>query len=429
VITSDDSRRPVARVEGDGSFPNADGTATTDGPARGRRQARLAILLTALGFMLFKLWVAAHTIGTDDVHAWVAFAQGVADFGPIGLYGHPVFFLPYNHPPLAGYLLVAINWLVAHGVGSVPFLIRVPASVADVATALLVFELLTPLRSLRQATWAGLLVAASPVTCIISGFHGNTDPVMVALTLASVHALTQRSSQRSAALAGAAFAAAISIKLVPVIVAPTLALAAWFSGRRRFLAFAAAFCAFIALTWAPVALYRWHEFSQNVLGYRGVWRREWGLVQFAKWLHLPRPFIGFLTGAARFPILIIASGLPVLLLWRRRERLGAAVGLAFASFLLLSPAFGMQYLVWPLASAFLISFWLAAAYDLVASVFMIMVYNQWNKDVYPWHWNEAWATGFRTEHFVMAVLTWAVLAALVGAGALSLRSARSPRQA
>src|SRR5215831_13212408 len=113
---------------------------------------------------VLKLEIAARTVGTNDVGYWGAFAKAVRDFGPVGIYGHHLSRLPvvYNHGPLAGWLLVAINWILDHHVLSFPFLIRVPACLADFVTAWLVFELVRTVRPPRQAMIAAVLFVCSP---------------------------------------------------------------------------------------------------------------------------------------------------------------------------------------------------------------------------------------------------------------------------
>ena len=51
-------------------------------------------------------------------------------------------------------------------------------------------------------------MAVSPVLFVISGFHGNTDPVFVMFALLSVYLLSDR---RAPALAGLSIAIALSV--------------------------------------------------------------------------------------------------------------------------------------------------------------------------------------------------------------------------
>ncbi len=385
-------------------------------PTTAVAQRRLIIVAIALVATVLKLLVAHNTLGTNDVHFWEDFARGVDRYGPVGIYGHVVASVPYNHPPLMGWLLVLLRWLEAHGVSHVAFMIRVPASFADIVTALLIFELVRVRRSLREATAAAVMVLCSPALFIISGFHGNTDPIFVMFTLLSAYLLVTR---RSGAVAGLSLAVALSVKLVPVILVPLLLFVVARQGRRRFGAFLAASGAFMALLWGPVVLTRWPEFKANVLDYAGMPLREWGPVQFATWLQLPQKMIALLISPGRFVVLLACILLPLVIVWRRPDAVATAVGMSLALFLLLSPAFSMQYLVWPLAAVYLVNVWAATAYNFSASALMVVVYDNWNQ-AHPWNWYQAWAVPFRPREFVLSVLAWESLAAVVVVGVVEL---------
>lgn len=130
-------------------------------PRANVRRGRSIVLVVALAATALKLWIAATTFGTNDVTSWIDFAKGVREFGWVDVYGGREYFSQYNHPPMSGVLLVAVNWIADLGVADVPFLIRVPASIADTVTALLVFELVRSERPVRQAAAAGVLVGIS----------------------------------------------------------------------------------------------------------------------------------------------------------------------------------------------------------------------------------------------------------------------------
>jgi hypothetical protein len=57
--------------------------------------------------------IAASTHGTNDVRHWQTFAALINRDGPINIYATHLT-PPYNHPPLIGWMLVAINAIVAH---------------------------------------------------------------------------------------------------------------------------------------------------------------------------------------------------------------------------------------------------------------------------------------------------------------------------
>jgi uncharacterized membrane protein len=373
---------------------------------------RLVVLLSAGAAAMLKLQIAARTFGSNDVGYWGVFAQGVRHFGPIGIYGH-TFTEPYNHGPLAGWLLLAINWLLDHHVTSFPFLIRLPAVLADFVTVLLVFELARLRRPAREAAIAAALVAWSPLLFVISGFHGNTDPVFVMFALLGVYLLVVRGQAFSA---GVAAGIAVSIKLVPVVLAPALLVVLVRLGRRRLAAFVGGGAIVFLVLWVPVILSRWEALRSQVFGYTGSSRRQWGLPQFLTWAHAPG--VGaWLAGSGRFGIVLLSGLLAAAVAWRKPGALAPAA-LALVLFLLLSPAFGMQYLAWPLAGAYVIDTRVATGYNVAASAFAVVVYDHWNH-AFPWGWYRAFAVPFSPGELVLMALTWVSLAA-VGVGGLRL---------
>jgi glycosyl transferase family 87 len=391
-------------------------TTSDEPPADRTTRLRFVVLAVAVVATGFKLFVAARTFGTNDVLSWLSFSDGVREYGPVDMYGH-TFYSLYNHPPLSGRMLVAINWLVDHHLGTFTFLIKAPAVLADLVMALLVFELVRLRRSATEAAVAAALVVCSPALAVVSGFHGNTDPLFVMLAVLSVYLLVVR---RWAAAAGVAFALSLSVKLTPVILAPLLLVLALRLGWRRLLTFAGGGAVVFGLLWLPVVLRRWTEFSRDVLGYQGVRPREWGLNQLATWVHAPAGVTDWFAGPGRFVVLLLSGLLPAIIAWRRPSVFApAAAGTAMAMFLLLSPAFGMQYLVWPLAMAYFVNSWAATVYNAAVSVFVLVVYSYWN-DAPPWDWWEGDGLVFRTQDMVLMVICWVALAAVVVIG-LSMR--------
>jgi 4-amino-4-deoxy-L-arabinose transferase-like glycosyltransferase len=375
------------------------------------------VLLAAAVATVVKLEIAARTFGTNDVHYWRRFALSVRVFGPVGIYGHQVQDAPvYNHGPLAGWMLVAINWLLDHGVASFPFLIRIPASLADFFTAALVFELVRLVGSARRAAVAAGLVVCSPVLFVVSGFHGNTDSVFVMFALLSAYLLVVRGWLFAA---GVAFGIAVSIKLVPVVLGPVLLVVLVRLGWRRLARFVAGGALVFLVLWVPVIVSRWDGFRAQVLEYNGGIRRQWGLPQFLTWVHLPG-VVTWLAGSGRFWILLVSGFAAAAVAWRRPSAVIAAVGLSLVLFVLLSSAFAMQYLAWPLAGAYLIDTAAATGYNLAASVFVVFVYDHWNHAL-PWDWSEARADSFSAVELGLMTVTWLALAAVAVAGLRFLR--------
>jgi Glycosyltransferase family 87 len=364
------------------------------------KRCRAFVLGCALVTTIAKLRLAAATAGTNDIVHWIFFAATVHKLGPIGIYSThlaPV----YNHPPLIGWFLVAVNAVASHG-PSVRFLVRVPASVADVVTALLVFEFVRVHRSLAEATSAGIVVAASPVLIVISGFHGNTDPVFVMFALLSAYLVVQDLPL----WAGASAATAISIKLVPVVALPVVAVALMRDRRRLITAMVGFLGVFLPL-WVPTILRQWTGFKRNVLDYKGIDPKNsrFGIVDFARHTHHAR-LVDLLVGPGRFLVLAIAALVPALLVLRRREAVAAGVALSLAFFLLLTTTFGTQYLAWAAAGVLVLDIWSGLAFNLVAGVMLVVTYTAWTNG-FPW--DQARAVGLTPFQERLGWLTWTAL--------------------
>jgi hypothetical protein len=75
---------------------------------------------------------------------------------------------------------------------------------------------------------------------------------------------------------------------------------------------------------------------------------------------------------------------------------------------MLSPAFGVQYLSWVVAGAYLISTWAATVYNVLAGALAVQFYSSWSA-AGPGHWYEAIPIAWRPREFALMVLTWVAL--------------------
>ncbi|WP_406420094.1 hypothetical protein OH809_26680 [Streptomyces sp. NBC_00873] len=324
------------------------------------RRARAVVLVAAAVGLLVRMLIAANTPGPADVRIFQGFAKAITVYGPIRIYEQPLPGLPvYNHPPLAGWMLLGLNELTEIGI---PFgtLIRSPASIADFFCALVVFEIVRRRGSLRTAVACGAGVALSPVLIATSGYHGNTDAVAITFALAAAYLLADRKAPLAA---GVAAALSISVKFIPVVVIPALFVVALRGGRPAFVRFTAGFTALFALVWGPVLVTVPENLKENVLEYAGGNYRLWGLVRFADVLGLPESFIAFIRGEGHFLFVLICVAVGVWLAWVRPAQLPGVVAVTMGLLLLLSTASALQYLTWAAAAMFVIGFWEGLAYS------------------------------------------------------------------
>ena len=304
--------------------------------------SRTAIRLAALAALVAKLACAALTLGTNDADTFYNFGRFIWEHGLLAQYrATPEF----NHPPLTGWYCALIFGL-GHGLGF-NFLLRLPGILADFA----VVQALLRWRetSGRPASWALLLLALSPVSLMVSGFHGNVDGVLVGLlVLAALECGAGR-----AAWCGLWFGLACNVKIIPLLVAPVFFFH-WLSrhhARRFFLTASLT----ILTGWSLPLLAIPGTFLRNVLGYSSNWG-GWGLTYWLSQTHAavfaPTGFSGLtptqLAIMSGLKMVIVAAALGIA--WQRRA-LGPAhvfstLTLVWTVFFVFAPGVGAQYLVW-----------------------------------------------------------------------------------
>jgi hypothetical protein len=407
----------------------------------------VAVLVVLLG----ELIVAWFTEGTPDVDIWRSFAETADRVGPIDIYSlDSAGLMVYNHPPLIGWWLQVVNAGTSLGL-PFGFMIRLPSIVAHAFTALIVFQILRVRVAPKIALWSGLLVSFSPVLLIIAGFHGNNDPAMAALMIASVWLLVDR---RQPLLAGLAFSLAISIKIVPVIVLPLLLVAAWalrrvpapsenvasparsappkvgpfLNNTSELVRFVVGALPVAVLLWLPVLGMAGKGFFEHVLGYNGSgFPRQWGPYKFAESLHVPGRLLDLYSGPGTYLVLALCAVLPALFIRRSPERAPAALGLCLTLFLLVSPGWAPQYTSWIAAAVFLIEFWTAATFTVVAGIVYAVLYTQWAGNKL---WDYAYVTTLTKTQMAILVPAWLAVIPCVAAGLwLFLRPTRAPAPA
>ncbi len=356
-----------------------------DRDAPGRR----AVIIAAGLALIAKLLIAWNTFGTNDVLTFYLFGKSLASHGLGWTYQSTILF---NHPPLTAYYLSAI-YSLNHlpffqecGI-AFPFLLRLPGIVADFVVLLLLLQIKSNEPQLRLPTWALITLALSPLSFMVSGYHGNTDPVMVMFLLVSVYFC----SRKQPVLAGLFFALSAQVKIVPLLFFPIL-LFFWMQ-RRALLRFAVPFAVTSAVLWIQPLLEFPLVFARNVISYGSTWG-IWGLSYLLRLTGRPEfsrvSFFGLgpwqifvVNGCKLFIIVGVLT-----LAWRRRkvEDRGIWDSMAYGwiIFFVFSPGVCTQYLVWLAPFILLLSptfyTWLLAS----SSVFAFAFYNTISNGL-PWY--------------------------------------------
>jgi hypothetical protein len=378
----------------------------------------ITIVVVAVAAALVKVAIASFTLGSNDVIAFYQFAKALEAHGLPWTYEHSILF---NHPPLVGYLLEGLVWLdhqpffQENGL-TFPLLLRLPGIAADFGVVLLLLPVIREYRHLRPPKWALLLFAASPVSIMVAGFHGNTDSIMVLfLVLGSIMVVRDRPL-----LCGVFLALSCQIKIIPLLLLPIFFF--FWMARSKARWFVAAFLSTVLLLAAEPLLRSPAAFAKNVLSYGsfwGVWGltyclRMTGLQEFSKtsFFNLTPAQNIIMTGLK----LLVLAGI-LLLAWRRRKLapsdVFASIGHAWMIFFVFSPAVAAQYLVW--LAPFILLLWPAFYGILVvaSSAFLFALYTI-TSGGFPWYFAHA-SNKLNSVCAQWAVIPWLTLVAgLVG---------------
>ena len=371
---------------------------------------RVLVLLLAIAALIAKIYCAATTIGSSDVMFFYQFARTIHEHGLIAMYQATPFF---NHTPLVGWFSNAAYVLAGGELPFFVFYLRVPAIFADFFGVIALLWLQE--KTGRPGWWALGLFAASPVAFMISGYHGNVDPVMAfGVLLAGIACAVNRPT-----LCGLCLGFACNIKIIPLLLAPAFFFFCW--QRRQALRFAIPAVAAVLIGWSyPLATIP-AIFLKNVIGYGSIWG-VWGFTYVLRLTDLPSlRNIAFTETTPEqaaiisgLKLIIVISAL--VLAWRRRQveslEIFQTLALVWAVFFVFAPGFGSQYLAW-IMPCFLVAnerwyAWLTAA----SSVALFVFYNAISHGM-------PWRQGF-TVHSIAAQWTWAfVLPWLVLVGFLA----------
>lgn len=325
------------------------------------RSSRLLLLAGILAFAL-KLALASSTGGTNDVRTWEYDSIALRTTGFAELYRSGVQYpssagalwpvQAFIHPPAVLRGLQVFGALQDVTGWPLRFWLRAACALADAGT----FSLLWCMFGDRVP----LLVVLAPISILISGFHGNTDPIMMFFVAAAVF-YTER---RNPVCAGAAFGLACSVKLIPMIFAPAILLC--LPGLRPRLKWVAA----SAVVWIAFSLpYLVQEpmlILRSMLGY-GSSTGLWGFSLISTVLGAGRVY----DPAAKWIAIVGAVCAGSLM---RKRPLFAQCGLVAFSFLFLSPGFGLQYLAWTVPWTLLLPRRSLIVYHAVAGAFALTAY-------------------------------------------------------
>lgn len=344
---------------------------------------------------LGKIVLALNTFGTNDVYRNELFMIWSRELGA-GLYAAA---WDFNHPGFIIHWLQFLGFLEDATGLPFSFWFRVHAVPADVGIVWLTWKILG--RRVEEASYfrALVMLAGAPVLFLVSGFHGNTDSLMIFFVLLSVYCAQQGRSTE----AGLAFGAAMCFKIVPIVALPAMLL--YQDSHRRRALFCAGAAAVALAGWAPFWVQDPAGIVRQVFGYKSYYG-HWGVSYLASRV-APGALNALLQQFGTYvPLVAVAAAAFWMNVPTRRAPLYEQVGLSFFLFLGLSPAFGVQYLVWLTPWVVGLGSAPAAVFFATSGVFLLLVYNYWSEGL-PWYLADSNRVGDYQPHLdYFQVLCW-----------------------
>lgn len=299
----------------------------------------MVLVWSIIAGTLLRLGIAAISFGANDAVLWQQFGASVAEVGLLESYRtQPLL----NHPPL---MVIWSRVALATGPGQrFSFLMKLPAIAADAAACLLLARIWVKRGDPRRARLAALAMALNPVAVLVSAYHCNTDNVYAYFSLLAMYLITERSRFF---LAGLSLAAAVNVKLIPILlILPACSLCR----RWRDVFHLAGGLVPGVLGLAPL-LAVFDAVRHNILSYVPHAQR-WGISFFLYGASLNPSFedtalaiMPHYSWVGRWSIVLGVLALSAASLLLKRWNAYEIGTLTYAVFLVLTPGFGVQYIV------------------------------------------------------------------------------------
>jgi len=371
-----------------------------------------AILIAAVLSFVGKVAIASRTFGATDALLWEANLQKLREAGPVALYqngtvlstdGIPYHSEVFNHPPFMIRLLSLGGWLSDQTRTPFRFWLRVLCAMADLASTMLILRIIRG-SQLSTSPLALFLVVASPISLLISGFHANTDPIMMALLTLAVYFVDREAPLR----AGGALGLAAGVKIVPLLFLPALTF--FLPGRKRPFFLAGAIGVFFVGS-LPLIIDHPGLIWSHVFGYSpqtGIWGvsrlvTAFGTeMQMRVYAHLAKGFLVFVLWAVSVWVNCHTQRPPIVL----------QCGLLAFVLISFTPGFGVQYLAWLVPWACLLNGRQAAVFHGSGALFLTWYYTR-AAHGFPWYIANSAATQvWHGSLIFIGLMCWVVIGTL-----------------
>jgi hypothetical protein len=351
----------------------------------------LALILAGFAARLYLWWIS---IGTNDSINWHQFGSSIGSNGLVATYQN---LERFNHPPLMGlYAMKAWRW--STNLWTFAHYLKMPG-LAGEALTLWALARFASLKAAAAYAWL-------PAAILVSGFHGNTDCLYAALVFVAVIAF----DRQLYFLAGLLLAAALNVKLIPLMLLPLVFIG---SPNRTALLRLAAGLVVGAVPFIRPALRAGPEMYRNMLIYNSN-ADNWGLPLLLQSLarvpslgEFAAPITDTYLVAGRYVILAAVTVVALLSRLRSRRPMAEQAAVSAALFLLLTPGFGVQYVVFVAPLLCLVDVPAALRWGCVSGLFIGLVY--WYFRTPGVHLASLQTADYPAQAWVIGVAAWAIL--------------------
>jgi glycosyl transferase family 87 len=288
-----------------------------------------------------RLLLSAASLGTNDIYTWEEFAHYANREGVLWMYPNVA---EWNHPPLTGYLAASLLRLSELTGLRFPVAFKLVPIAADGLSLVLLWRIWRRRSALPAAPLAAVAIFAfSPDAILVSAYHGNNDPLVGLFVLAACYFVEERGRYF---WAGVALAAAVNVKLIPLVLAPL-----FIANVRRWpeaIRFSAGL-SLGAIPFLPVVFRVGPAFYRNAIAYNSNFD-NWGIPLFIRraednpeWAMRAAQLHAWFVPSGRYLIIAAILALCAWSRWRRPLSTYQLAAGGLAAFLVLASGFGVQY--------------------------------------------------------------------------------------
>ena len=372
--------------------------------------------------VILKLILSYHTLGTNDVVACMICSDTVRNVGILHVYTA----LPrVNNAPLFVWIGAFAKLLEFKSNLSYPYLFRLLPIFADFVSIFVIWELLKK-HKINNKIFIAMLCAISPINFLVSGFHGNYDAVFILLVLLAIYFAENDNIVVSACMC----AFSIGIKLVPIMLVPLFMYC--LRGRYKKMLFSSVLLVVLLAVYVPFLISDSRSLIKSVFLYKSD-PYNWGIWKVVSFLsQSPNIFVVAFSqslekfyleyGMSMFRIVIAVA--PLALVIHRKLNLIEGTFAAFSIFLIFTPGFGVQYLLWLSFFSIMVMPLLGTIYVFAGGFYLSLVYILWGAGRPPYFANARIDHGllplritpylrFENGILVFGLVVWIIIVAML----------------